>query len=331
MRVGIGLLLLILNVIVSWALSSEPRVLAAPDAVSVEFRYYPRYIMAQPSATNEAVFPVLLRITGLNSAVHACLQVQWRVSTFEGGSRYNTATESWQAASNYIDHGTGNEEMQLWVFLRNTAATNTTLGTPGNTGQIRVRVREAPTPCTTTSATTTAFLSPDNEIAVIDNATTCTVNCGGWISETASQAAAGDMIVAKENSTIVGIYRASMGDGEKNDVWPGYPPYDGDGGTVDGYYKIPVPACAACSYTIERWDYDNPNGSAIPNTTVNTMPDSNSNNSVTAGQTTILTFDTPTAVQLTTLQTTTATIPAVAFAAVLMLLTGTAVALRRRP
>jgi hypothetical protein len=39
----------------------------------------------------------------------------------------------------------------------------------------------------------------------------------------------------------------------------------------------------------------------------------------------------PTAVQLTSLQTTTATIPAVAFVAVLLLLTGTAVALRRRP
>jgi hypothetical protein len=39
----------------------------------------------------------------------------------------------------------------------------------------------------------------------------------------------------------------------------------------------------------------------------------------------------PTAVQLTTLQTTAATIPAVVFAAVVLLLTGTAVVLRRRP
>jgi hypothetical protein len=142
------------------------------------------------------------------------------------------------------------------------------------------------------------------------------VNLGGWIEEVEGTARAGRVVAIRNATDLIGLYVA-----EDNAIEEGYP-------STPGYYKVAVPACDPCNYSIETWELGAP-GTAVGQ--VNTMPDINGNNIVTAGQTTTLTFGTPTAVQLTTLQTTTATIPAVAFAAVLMLLTGTAVALRRRP
>jgi hypothetical protein len=139
---------------------------------------------------------------------------------------------------------------------------------------------------------------------------------GGWIEEVEGAARAGRAVAVRSGATLIGLYVA-----EDNDINEGYPP-------TPGYYKVAVPVCNPCNYSIETWELDAP-GTAVGQ--VNTMPDINDNNTVAAGQATTLTFDLPTAVQLTTLQTTAAAIPAVVFAAVVLLLTGTAVVLRRRP
>jgi hypothetical protein len=108
---------------------------------------------------------------------------------------------------------------------------------------------------------------------------------GGWVEESTGTARAGRAVAVKSGTNIYGLYVA-----EDNSVNEGY------SGT--GYYKIAVPTCTNCGYSIETWDFNSP-GVAIGQ--VNTMPDANGNNTVSAGATTSLTFSKPTAITLSSL------------------------------
>jgi FlaG/FlaF family flagellin (archaellin) len=110
-------------------------------------------------------------------------------------------------------------------------------------------------------------------------------NSGGWLDETDGTARAGRAVVVKNGTTIVGMYVA-----EDNSVTEGY--------SGSGYFKVAVPNCTTCGYTIETWNL------AAPNTavdTVNTMGLGGCLNDVTAAGTTSLnSCTTPTAITLNT-------------------------------
>ena len=79
---------------------------------------------------------------------------------------------------------------------------------------------------------------------------------GGWLEESNGTSRAGRAVVVRTGSTIIGMYAV-----ENNNVNEGYP-------STPGYFRVAVPACTTCGYTIETWDLASP-GTAVG--TINTM------------------------------------------------------------
>ena len=79
---------------------------------------------------------------------------------------------------------------------------------------------------------------------------------GGWLEESSGTSRAGRAVVVRTGSTIIGMYAV-----ENNNITEGY-------SSTPGYFRVAVPACTTCGYTIETWDLASP-GTAVG--TINTM------------------------------------------------------------
>jgi len=111
---------------------------------------------------------------------------------------------------------------------------------------------------------------------------------GGWLEETDSTSRSNRAVVVRSTAggSIIGLYVA-----EPNGVGEGYV-------YTDGGFKVSVPGCDPCGYTIETWDLASP-GAPIPGTQVNTMGEDGCLNTVTVGAITSLnSCGTPTVIQL---------------------------------
>jgi hypothetical protein len=112
---------------------------------------------------------------------------------------------------------------------------------------------------------------------------------GGWLEETTGTARAGRTVVVKNGTSIIGMYAA-----EDNGVNEGY-------GYSPGGFRVAVPDCTTCGYTIETWDLALP-GTAVG--TINTMGSAGCPNTVTAATITSLnSCTTPTSITLKSLST----------------------------
>ena len=109
---------------------------------------------------------------------------------------------------------------------------------------------------------------------------------GGWLEESGGDRL-GNTVVAVKNSlgNVVGLYRA-----ENNSIEEGHN-YDSGG------YKIAVPHCTTCNYTIETWHASNP---GVPLGNVNVMGTTCSVNDIPAG--TVVNLDYPVCSQPTAIR-----------------------------
>ncbi len=234
-------------------------------AVSSTIEYYPSYL------ANDGTTPIAayVRFTGLNASTSYYYKLKY--STISGYT-WNPSTSTWVAnnssASAFpsFSTGSGQTEYSLWIYMRSASG-------PASTGDFEMKAGVS---------TGGAFAYGTGvTVTVMDMSTN-----GGWVEESAGTARAGRAVVVKNGTNIVGMYIA-----EDNGVDEGY------SGT--GYYKIAVPTCTNCGYTIETWELSNP-GTAVGK--INTMGQEGGANSVNAGQTTTLNFDTPTVITLAILR-----------------------------
>ncbi|HSF81095.1 MAG TPA: hypothetical protein VLA49_07670 [Anaerolineales bacterium] len=153
--------------------------------------------------------------------------------------------------------------LDAWIYGR-----RDTTGTVGNL------MRVIAFPCNADYTNCTATIGPhvqSSPVTVTRMDMTPTTGDGGWLEESGGDRL-GNTIVAVKNSggTLIGMYRT-----ENNSVEEGYS--YGSGG-----YKVAVPACTNCNYSIETWSASNP-GTPLGN--VNVMGTTCSVNDIAAGAT----------------------------------------------
>ena len=244
-------------------------------AGAVTISYYPQYIPGDGgSGTTGTPFALYVTYTG-GSANASC-----RIKAYCYGGSYGSTSKGY----------TWNPASSTWVYqtaLWNSQREITTDGSGNWSGWIHVKIP----PGDAAGSATLKVRVRDNDtnydgtvtVTVMDMSTS---GDGGWVEETTGTARAGRAVVVKSGTNIVGMYIA-----EDNGVDEGY------SGT--GYYKIAVPTCSTCNYSIETWDLSDP-GTAVGQT--NFMPDQEGDNTVSAGQTTTLNFSTPTVITLAFLE-----------------------------
>jgi hypothetical protein len=233
-------------------------------AIGSTINYYPRYL------ANDGTTPIAAYVTFTGLSASTSYYYKLKYSTVSGYT-WNPSTSTWVAnnsnASDFpsFSTGTGQTEYSLWIYMRSASG-------PAGTGDFEMKAGVSTGGGFTYGTGVT--------ISVIDMSAS-----GGWIEESTGTARAGRAVAVKSGTSIYGLYVA-----EDNGVNEGY------SGT--GYYKIAVPTCTNCGYTIETWELSNP-GTVVGKP--NTMGQEGGANYVNAGQTTTLNFTKPTAITLSSL------------------------------
>jgi hypothetical protein len=262
--------------------------------------YMPLY--ARGGGDTDTPFVIYLTVSDLNENTTYQFRTLLRQGSGDSGS-YATAAEGNFEGIDYKTLGTTasdcgtNCSLAIWSYMRGTA--NTAAGP----SQIRVRVRVAgatePPPLHLFTGPT--FLDMENN--------------GGWLEENTGVARDGHAVAVYDQLDLVGLYVAKL-----NGVNDGY-------ANEPGYYRLAVPDCTDCGYTIETWAIDNP-GTAVGH--INRMGEDGCPGSIDPGSVQLLnSCNTPTAVSLTTFTSSNAgIIPLVLL--LLVLLTATGLSLWRR-
>jgi len=135
---------------------------------------------------------------------------------------WRTEIATWDLYPRYNTGPTGT--VSMWVYGRVYAGTSSSL------------LRISAYPCNADWSLCFAPTFSTKTITKMDMTTQ-----GGWLVETGEAGRQGRTIVVRNGATINGIYIA-----EDNGINEGY-------AYAAGGYKVSVPACANCGYTIETW------------------------------------------------------------------------------
>lgn len=278
---------------------SIPKVAAAGiDSISID--YFPTYIptdAAIPCSSGGGT-PFAIRIT-VAGVANQNFVVKARLGT--GACTWRPDNSTWTTDSTTftsLTRGTigADGTVSMWLYVR--ANTNATTS-------LTVRGRG----CDATWSTCADSIDASAQTVTLMNMTAS----GGWLEETLGTARAGRTVVVKSGTSIVGMYAA-----EDNGVNEGY-------AYTAGGYKVAVPDCTGCGYTVETWDLATPN---VAVDQVNTMGTGSCPSDVSVGGTTSLNAcDTPTAVTFSGLS---AASPFAALAVGLLAATGLVVLRKRK-
>jgi hypothetical protein len=224
-----------------WGVMPTEKAFAAVTAISID--YFPVYIPNDGGTnctTQGTPFAVRVTVTG-DPSQNFALKV--RLGT--GGCTWRSDTATWtndSTAYTSLPRGTldGSGVATLWLYGRANSSATASL-------TVRARACDAtfatcPTPNVDSAAQTVTLMNM--------------TSAGGWLEESNGTSRAGRAVVVRNGSTIIGMYGV-----EENNVTEGY-------SSTPGYFRVAVPECATCGYTIETWDM------ALPGTnvgTVNTM------------------------------------------------------------
>ncbi len=274
-------LLLVLSLALAlgaWVVRPTPQVRAAISSLTID--YYPAYIHLGEADVCNSGTPFAVRVTVFGN-VGDNFAVKIRLGT--GACTWSPISNQWltdSGAFTSMPRGTigSNGEATLWLYGSAKSSA---------TSSLTVRARtcnsdwsSCPTPNVDSPPVTVNFLNMSST--------------GGWLEESNGTARAGRAVVVKNGTTIVGMYVA-----EDNGVTEGY--------SGAGYYKVAVPVCSNCGYTVETWALNNPN---VPVDKVNTMGTGGCPNNVGAGSVTSLNSCTvPTSVTLASARARTAVWP----------------------
>jgi hypothetical protein len=270
--------------------------------------------------------PIVVRVTFSNLTIGDCYVYKarlYKTSTYYGET-WNATTSNWIATggvySSQNQFTATATSQSFWVYVR-----NSTLAASATSGDARLAIVAASGGTTCAAGPSFNNGTPANVTVIQMTAGGTPAQFGGWLEETNSPARADRAIVIKNGSTIIGMYVA-----ENNGVNEGYPAVISAAPAAPvgaGYFKIAVPDCVSCNYTVESWALTTP-GSAVGQ--VNTLGAGGCPNTITAGSTTSLdTCSAPTAITLRTLSATAQSTMAVPVVG-LMLLGGLATLVRRR-
>jgi hypothetical protein len=264
--------------------------------------YMPSYAR---TGDNDTPFVIYLTVSELNENTSYEFTARINHAGTDRGSF--TTADIGNFGISYLSLGTTpdgcgtNCSLSKWVFLR---ATATVPAEPSNI-RIRTRVVGASTP-------------PFDDLSGPDflNMTTA----GGWLEESTGVARDGRAVAVFDNTDLIGLYVAKL-----NGVNDGYP-------NDSGYYRVAVPDCTDCGYTVETWELDDP-GVAVGQ--INTMGENGCPDDVGIGAVQSMnSCNTPTAVSLAAIGVGSAVSP-IPPLLLLLVVVGTAVGLilvrRRRP
>lgn len=263
----VRLAIALMVVVGAWGTMPAPDARAAVAGITID--YYPQNIPSD-GGTNCTTggTPFAVRVT-VSGDVGQNFALKIRLGT--GGCTWNSTTSTWTSdltAFTVLPRGTigAGGTATLWLYGRATSTATASL-------TVRARACDA-----TFSSCPTPNIDSAASAVTLMNMTTS----GGWLEETDGASRAGRMVVVKNGASIVGMYAA-----ENNSVTEGY-------SYTPGGYRVAVPSCAGCGYTIETWLPSNP-GTAVD--TVNTLGIDGCPSDVAAGATTSLdSCTTPTAV-----------------------------------
>jgi len=313
----ISLVVALALVAIGFGVLPAPRVWAG--AATTTYDYVPAYIPDDST-------PIVVRVTFSGLTLGDCYVYKarlYKASTYYGET-WNATTSNWVASggiySSQNQFTATATSQSFWVYVRNSTLAASTIS-----GDARLAIVASSNGATCAAGLSFNNGTPANVTIIKMTSGGTPVQFGGWLEETNGAARADRAIVIKNGSTIVGMYVA-----ENNGVNEGYPAVLSAAPAAPvaaGYFKIAVPDCVSCNYTVESWALTTP-GSAVGQ--VNTMGAGGCPNTVTAGSTTSLdACSAPTAITLRTLSATsrsTATVPIASLA----LLGGLAALMRRR-
>lgn len=262
----------------------------AAGIASITIDHYPAYIPTDASSpcSSGGGTPFAVRVTVAGDA-NQNYAIKIRLGS--GACTWRPDTGSWttdSTAFTALTRGTieSDGDVSFWLYGRANANATTSL-------TVRARGCNADW----TSCADNIDSSPKT-VTLIDMSTS-----GGWLEETEGTTRSARAIAVKDGLTVVGLYVAE--DNGVNEGYPGTFAVAGSSGLApdaEGYYKVAVPDCANCGYTIETWELTSP-GTSVGQ--VNTMGEGTCPSSVTAGATTSLdSCGTPTAIALGTLKAT---------------------------
>ena len=290
---------------------------ASAAITSVQIVYYPNTIAADagnPNCTTGGGTPFAAYVTvNGNSGDKATVQL---LQTGAGICVWNPTSATWISyaapSTTYprVTIGTGGSA-SLWIVGR--AITSS--------GGSNLFVRAYP--CNSAFSDCSSVPAP-TQGPPVDSPTVSTTmrnmtSSGGWLEESGGDRLGNTILVVKnQGGTIIGLYRT-----ENNSVIEGYT--YGSGG-----YKVAVPHCATCNYTIETWNASNP---GVPLGNVNVLGTTCSVNDIAAG--TLVNLDSPvcndpTAITLVSFSATSPTGKAALLALLLFASALVAVLIRRR-
>ncbi|MBK8985132.1 MAG: hypothetical protein IPM39_03475 [Chloroflexi bacterium] len=251
------------------------------------------------TGNTDTPFAIYLTVSGLNE--NTSYEFTARIN--HGGTDRGSFTTGGSFGTSYLALGTTvsgcgtNCSLSRWAYLR---ASNTV---PVGASNIRLRIRVVgagtPSPADLTGPT------------FLDMTTT-----GGWIEESIGTSRDGRAVAVYVGSNLIGLYVA-----EDNGVTDGYP-------NTPGYYRVAVPSCEECNYTIETWELGNP-GTAVGQ--INTMGINGCPNSIGVGVVQSLnSCNTPTAVSLQSFSANGQSTPLLLVVGLLALLVGGTAVVKRK-
>jgi len=245
---------------------SLPAQNVSAEITGIEITYYPLYIPvnADSSCTSDVgtPFTMRIRVSGTPGQNIILLTAIPGIPVASSTCTWSPTAEAWLSNRNLswgnfprATIGAGGT-VDAWIFTKIIA------GTPG------LQIRATARPCTAGWSICFGTGSLDTQVVVTLMDMT---SSGGWLEESGGERLGNTVVAIKDLlGNLVGLYRA-----ENNSADEGYT--YGSGG-----YKVAVPDCTTCNYTIETWHANDP---GVPLGNVNVMGTTCSVNDIPAGTT----------------------------------------------